>query len=213
MMKSRWMAVTAAGVLVSAVVLIGKNDTVAQSTVTGVDLGKVAVVDMTKVFNECQQIKDINDILQRRGAEFRTQIQKSQETIEQKEAELEAFARGSKEYVERFKEWVQLQVDYATSVKVHQRKLLRNQTLWTRKTYYSTVEAVEELAKARGLSLVLYRDEMELATDDINELERRLRSRKVIYSAAALDITQEILDKVDGNYKAAGGAKALEAQY
>jgi hypothetical protein len=53
----------------------------------------------------------------------------------------------------------------------------------------------------------LYRDEMDLRTDNIQELERRLRGRKVIYAAEPLDITQEILDKINRDYKAGGGLK------
>jgi Skp family chaperone for outer membrane proteins len=209
-MASRWMIGAAAGLLVVVAAMVARNESQAQGI--PVDVSKLAVVDMTRLFNECQQIKDLNDYLQKRDEQLRAKRQSARDAVAQKEAELEAFARGSKEYLERFKQWVQLQIDYGTMVRLQQRQNLREQMHWTRKTYNEIVQAVQEVAKARNLALVLYRDEMDLATDNIQELERRLRGRKVIYAAEPLDITQEILDKINRDYKAGGGLKlpALE---
>jgi Skp family chaperone for outer membrane proteins len=200
----------AAGLLVVVAAMVARNESQAQGI--PVDVSKLAVVDMTRLFNECQQIKDLNDYLQKRDEQLRAKRQSARDAVTQKEAELEAFARGSKEYLERFKQWVQLQIDYGTMLRLQQRQNLRDQMRWTRKTYNEIVQAVQEVAKARNLALVLYRDEMDLRTNDIQELERRLRGRKVIYAAEPLDITQEILDRINRDYKAGGGLKlpALE---
>ena len=204
-MASRWMIAAGMGVLALVVVLGGRSDTNAQAV--GVDPSKVAVVDVIRIFNECRQTKDVNERFQLRDEKFTDRREKLKQAVDQKEAELEAFARGSKEYVERFKQWVQLQIDYASAVKIHQRKIVRDQVFWTRKTYTQIVQAVEEVAKARGLLLVFYRDEMDLQTDDLQDLGNRLRDRKVVFSAAELDITQEVLDKVNRDYQASGGLK------
>jgi Skp family chaperone for outer membrane proteins len=200
----------AAGLLVVVAAMVARNESQAQGIPA--DVSKLAVVDMTRLFNECQQIKDLNDYLQKRDEQLRAKRQSARDAVTQKEAELEAFARGSKEYLERFKQWVQLQIDYGTMLRLQQRQNLRDQMRWTRKTYNEIVQAVQEVAKARNLALVLYRDEMDLRTNDIQELERRLRGRKVIYAAEPLDITQEILDRINRDYKAGGGLKlpALE---
>ena len=204
-MASRWILAAGMGALAAVVVLGGRSDTNAQAV--GVDPGKVAVVDVIRIFNECQQTKDVNERFQLRDEKFAEQRQKLKEAVDLKEAELEAFARGSKEYIERFKQWVQLQIDYGATIKIHQRKIVRDQVFWTRRTYTQIVQAVEEVAKARGLLLVLYRDDMDLQTDDLQDLGSRLRDRKVVFSAAGLDITQDVLDKVNRDYRASGGVK------
>ena len=102
---------------------------------------------------------------------------------------------------------MQLQIDYGSAIKIHQRRIVRDQVFWTRRTYTQIVQAVEEVAKARGLLLVLYRDDMDLQTDDLQDLGSRLRDRKVVFSAAGLDITQDVLDKVNRDYRASGGVK------
>ncbi|HUW84594.1 MAG TPA: OmpH family outer membrane protein [Phycisphaerae bacterium] len=204
-MASRWMLAAGMGALAAVVVLGGRSDTNAQAV--DVDLSKVAVVDVIRIFNECQQTKDVNERFQLRDEKFVDQRQKLKEAVDQKEGELEAFARGSKEYIERFKQWVQLQIDYGSTIKIHQRRIVRDQVFWTRRTYTQIVQAVEEVAKARGLLLVFYRDEMDLQTDDLKDLGNRLRDRKVVFSAAGLDITQEVLDKVNRDYRASGGLK------
>jgi len=204
-MASRWILAAGMGALAAVVVLGSRSDTNAQAV--GVDPGKVAVVDVIRIFNECQQTKDVNERFQLRDEKFVGQRQKLKEAVDQKEDELEAFARGSKEYIERFKQWVQLQIDYGATIKIHQRKIVRDQVFWTRRTYTQIVQAVEEVAKARGLLLVLYRDDMDLQTDDLQDLGSRLRDRKVVFSAAGLDITQDVLDKVNRDYRASGGVK------
>jgi len=204
-MASRWILAAGMGALAAVVVLGGRSDTNAQAV--GVDPGKVAVVDVIRIFNECQQTKDVNERFQLRDEKFAGQRQKLKEAVDRKEDELEAFARGSKEYVERFKQWVQLQIDYGSAIKIHQRRIVRDQVFWTRRTYTQIVQAVEEVAKARGLLLVLYRDDMDLQTDDLQDLGSRLRDRKVVFSAAGLDITQDVLDKVNRDYRASGGVK------
>jgi len=204
-MASRWILAAGMGALAAVVVLGGRSDTNAQAV--GVDPGKVAVVDVIRIFNECQQTKDVNERFQLRDEKFAGQRQKLKEAVDRKEDELEAFARGSKEYVERFKQGVQLQIDYGSAIKIHQRRIVRDQVFWTRRTYTQIVQAVEEVAKARGLLLVLYRDDMDLQTDDLQDLGSRLRDRKVVFSAAGLDITQDVLDKVNRDYRASGGVK------
>jgi Skp family chaperone for outer membrane proteins len=204
-MASRWILAAGMGALAAVVVLGGRSDTNAQAV--GVDPGKVAVVDVIRIFNECQQTKDVNERFQLRDENFAGQRQKLKEAVDAKEKELQAFARGSKEYIERFKQWVQLQVEYGSTIKIHQRRIVRDQVLWTRRTYTQIVQAVEEVAKARGLLLVLYRDEMDLQTEDLQDLGSRLRDRKVVFSATGLDITQDVLDKVNRDYRASGGLK------
>ncbi|MFQ6047915.1 MAG: OmpH family outer membrane protein [Phycisphaerae bacterium] len=209
-MKSPWALIVVAATAGCVVLWSGRSDTGAQTAAPQV--GPIAVVDMTRVFNECQQIKDINDYLQKQDEQFRAERDKLKEAADQKQAELEAFARGSPEYLERFKQWVKLQTDYSTLVRLRERQMLVDQTRWTRQSYLQIVQAVEQIAKDRHLALVLYRDEMDLKTNNLQELERRLRGRKVIYVDQALDITDQVLEKVNRDYQARGGLKSLQPQ-
>ena len=204
-MASRWKIVATIGVLTVGLLLVQGNVTDAQQG--GLDVNNVAVVDMTRVFNDCRQTQALNEYLETQAKDFRVKHDGMKDKLDQKQAELEAFAPGSKEYTDRFKQWMKMQVDLNTEIRLQQRATLRDRTHWTRTTYQQIVDAVETIAKQKGLLLVLYRDQMDLGTDDLQELERRLRGRKVIYAAGGLDITGEVVSTLDSAFEAGGGMK------
>jgi Skp family chaperone for outer membrane proteins len=65
--------------------------------------------------------------------------------------------------------------------------------------FKDVIKAVAEVAKEKGIDLVLEKSEPDLPAANSNELTLTISTHKVLYSAGCEDITDVVLAKVDAN--------------
>jgi len=171
--------------------------------------GGVAVVDTVQIFNQYQQIVDLNAMLKARNDQLREETEAKKKVIEQKGQELSAFAPDSPDFLARQKELLRMRVDLDAFVRVKQFELQRTHVHWTRTTYNQILDTVEALATQRNLSLVLYKDEIDANANEMKALLQQIRARKVLYSADTIDLTSQVLEKLNADYKLRGGKNKL----
>jgi hypothetical protein len=61
-----------------------------------------------------------------------------------------------------------------------------------------------------GLDLVLFKDDIDPATEGGNLGQEIIRQRKVIYASTGIDITQRVLDRFNNDYRLRGGKDSLK---
>ena len=66
---------------------------------------------------------------------------------------------------------------------------------------------VAATAKRQSVAVVPQREPQEIQTEDTKELLRRIHSRKLLYAAESLDITEEVLATLNRAYKSKAPAK------
>ena len=86
---------------------------------------------------------------------------------------------------------------------------------WIKRTYQMVTDEVAAVAKSKGVELVVTREEMDTpnTTDTSKIMQATLQqilNRKVVYSDATLDITDEVLKRLDSGFEKRGGEKALD---
>jgi Skp family chaperone for outer membrane proteins len=70
----------------------------------------------------------------------------------------------------------------------------------TKEVYLDVLDAVEKVAKERGFQLVLFKESPDQATRNYDELLEQVSRRKVLYSDPSLDITNEVLKRLNRDY-------------
>ncbi len=200
-------------VLVTAVVVggVGAGLNRAQNPAAPPDCTRVAVVDVVKVFNEFEQIKALNQKM----AEYRA---KRIEEGNEREAELnrikreldEVFAPDSAEWAARNKEFTKKKIEFRVWQEVEAERGLEIHKRWLKEIYQMIVDEAGRVAKARGIQLVLTREELDEDADDIKMLLRQIFNRKVIYADQTLDLSDEVLRNLNDAFEKKGGAKLLE---
>lgn len=193
-MKIRAMVLTC---MAGAIVLfLGHQYSSAQPESRSTSL-KIGIVSIRKVFRNCK-----------RNAQYRAESLAEQSKLDAEEKELSqaaaaleaglsAFKPGSSEYMAQVKELFGKQADLRAMQEFNKRQRVLKDQLWTEQLFKETLAATRELAKDRGLSLVLEADEPEFPVQSGDELMMALQTHKVLYSEGCLDLTAAVVARLD----------------
>lgn len=174
----------------------------------------IAVLDLVRVFNECAQIKDLNEMIGRQKDEVTKEASQRKEVIDNKQVELSAFQPGKPDYETRRKELTRLNVEANVWLKMQEDDLERQKFEWTRIIYERAIVTSGELAKEQGFDVVLQRVEFKPTEIDqtVQTLRRLLQDRVVIYNVPEIDLTDVVIRRLDAQYSATGGKKQVTPQ-
>jgi len=168
----------------------------------------VATIDINMVFNEYQRQKDLAEELRQWQEKSRLESEARRQKIDAAQAALDALSPGDPVAPARWRELVQMQIDFKNWSEYTQAEMQREIGLWTAKVYQEIVAASEELARARGLEVVLFRDEFRPAVNPDQVREQILR-RSLVYASAATDISQSVLERLNAAYRAQPRVKMM----
>jgi Skp family chaperone for outer membrane proteins len=165
---------------------------------------KAAVVDIVKVFNDYQRTKEVNDRLNKEQVELQNERKKKIDRVEALKAQLDSLHPDSKDYYQREKELLELSIELKNFTDIKAEEVKREFRVMTEDIYGEMIKTIESVAKDAGYDLVLYLDLTDIHGDSFPALLEKIRERKVLYSAKEIDITQNVLENLNQNYKLKG---------
>jgi Skp family chaperone for outer membrane proteins len=170
------------------------------------------VLDLVRIFNECRQIKDLNDMIRQKTDEITKEAEQRRQVIESKQFQLrEAFQPGTPDYEVRRKELMRLNIEANVWFKMEEEDIERQRFYWTRVIYQQSVDAAAQVAEDRGFEVVIQRTEFRPfeIEQSVQTLRRLIQERAVVYSVPEIGITDEVIRRLDAGYAATGGKKQL----
>ncbi len=172
---------------------------------------RTAVIDLVRVFNECAQITDLNELIRRKEAELQTEAEQRRKVIELKQVELSAFRVGTADFEARRKDLDRLNIEANVWLKISELDLEREKFEWTRVIYEHTIKATAKISQEMDFDLVLQSKPFkpENIEQSIGGIQRMIKSRSVVFSVPEIDITDRTIRSLDAQYKAAGGRQQL----
>ncbi len=159
---------------------------------------KIGVVSMRTVFQNCKKHVQYSNQAVARQARARAQLEDLKKEVDGQEAELKTFKQGTADYTQ------QLQVLIEKRSKLQsQQEFLKQQSLledkkWLEDLYQGFARAARDIAKEKGLDLVLERTEPEFPVPS-DELMTTLYMHKVLYAGGCVDLTNEVTARVDAD--------------
>ncbi len=209
-MKRMW--VWSLFLMIGAAVLIGvwRNEVAAQQPAAiGLPIG---VVDMVKVFNDSEQWKAINDSLKAKSRQADQEAEKRKEEIAAKTKELDAYKVNTPEWTKCGEEVLRLRTSAEVWAATEKARVEQLKAYWVQKNYDDVNKAVKEIARQRGLSLVLMREDLDKDTQDSSRMFAQIINRKVVYCDERMEVTADVLKKLNDEFKLRGGAESLKTQ-
>ena len=166
---------------------------------------KVAVCDVVQVFNNYQRAKDLTQMMAERRQAIKTESEKRAKAVEAIQKELEGLKPGSKEYESRFKEAQRLSYETKAWAQFQEAVVLQEHRQLTQEMYEEILAMIAKVAKAYGIQIVLYSEGPVLQSNDTRELLRQIERRKVLYNDESVDLTDEVLARIDEAYRLSKG--------
>jgi len=196
-MKSKSVVIMVLAIVMSGLIV----GTAAEKTDPGQDSKglKIAVVSVRKIFQDCKRnLKYRQDMMAERD-KMEAELDKLTKEIDLDKSSLKTLKPGSADYTKLMKEALEKNGRLQAQQEYYKRLMdMREQTV-IESLFKEVVNATAEVAKEKGIDLVLEKSEPDLPASNNNELTLTISTHKVLYSAGCEDITSAVLAKVDAN--------------
>jgi Skp family chaperone for outer membrane proteins len=193
------------GGIISALVLAGVMGQAARPSTHNA----LAVINISKVFTSLnEKIHDDSDIdaMAKKVNDEKAKRDQELENLQQQLQSNTLFKEDSPEYRKMQDDALEKSMEMDSFLKMSQAKLLMEQRLRTIQIYKAIVDAVQRYAEANGIGIVLVGDDVDFSkTQSTEAVQQKIAVRKVMYSHPDFDITQKVIEKMNGEYKLSGG--------
>lgn len=171
--------------------------------------GRIACVDVVQVFNEYQKQKDLSEEMSAAQTRAGEEDKQRRNKIDAAQAALDALDTEDPTYIARTREMLALQVDYKNWVELKKADMTREIAVWSVRIYKDITRGIEELARAQGYDMVLYKGQFDTVSLDPDVIKEQIRRIQLLYANPEVDITQALIDKLNTDYRAQPRVKMM----
>ena len=186
--------------LVVVLLFIGYGYGEAESKADRPSLG-IGVVNIKKIFQDCKRGAKYGAEAFAERQRVKAELEKIGKEVEAGEAGLRALKLGSSDYMAQMKELLEKRSNYRARQELYNQQMELTDQLWTKGLYQDILRVTGEVAKERGLKLVFREDEIDFSETNTAELGLAMRTQKLLYSGGCVDITGEIITRLDAEDK------------
>ncbi len=165
--------------------------------------GKIAVCDFGQVYNSYEKAKALQKKLDENLAVIKQEDESRGAEVKKIEDELKsgAYKDRSAAYEQRFGDFVTKSADHRTWMEVQKAKSQRWHLMMTTEMFNDIKDGIKAVAKDRGIDIVLQTHQMNFDSPSINELFQKAALHKVLYYSEQVDITKDVLSRVNDTFR------------
>jgi Skp family chaperone for outer membrane proteins len=162
----------------------------------------IGVVDVGKVLSQCQANMDREKKTEKRSLEIQEKLKELEAQIKSLGQELQtALKPGSAEHQKQMQEWFNKQALLEAYEKGQREVLGAEVQAWVESLYDTMLVEIGNVARSSNLNLILYKEDTQVKPQKLSELYKMIQSKKVLYSSPTLDVTAEVIEKMDQSFK------------
>ena len=158
---------------------------------------EIAVISVQKIFKDCKRSAGYRQEAAAERRRIEANLEKLSKEIEAEEAGLETLKAGSSDYMAQVKEIFQKRASLRADTEYYKREIALKERRMVEGLYEDILREIGEVAKQKDLDLVFERSEPELSALGPQELDDTISTHKLLYSGDCLDITDEVMARVD----------------
>jgi Skp family chaperone for outer membrane proteins len=160
---------------------------------------KIGVVSVRKIFQDCKRNTKYRQEMTAERDKLEAELDSLSKDIDASKSKLKMLKQGSADYLSGMKDVLDKQASLQAKQEYFKRQMdLREQTV-VEQLFKDVIKATGEIAKEKGIDLVLEKSEPDLPAANTNELTLTISTHKVLYSSGCEDITDAVMAKVDAN--------------
>jgi Skp family chaperone for outer membrane proteins len=161
---------------------------------------KIGVVDISGVFEKYQKRIDLDQELKEQEQGFQDEINKKRKEIIDLDEETQLLDLGSESRSKNENLLERKNVELEGYAKFAERQLLKKYKEFFENTYQEVVQKVEEIGKQSNFDLIIKKEEPNLESGQISDLQFKIGIRTVLYHSESVDITSDVIDSLNASY-------------
>ncbi len=170
---------------------------------------KVAICNPVKVINQIKEYQDIQQKITQDQTDLRAQAKDRSDKIAAMQEELKLLLPNTADYDKKNTELITAEIDAKVWLQVHDLDESRKVKESIKSLFAKVDAAVAQVAKDKGIGLVLSDQHLELPTRqedldkmDANTVQGILAQRTILFNEPKLDITPDVVLALDKAYMA-----------
>ena len=180
----------------AVILLFGHDYTSAQQ---GEQALKIGIVSVERVLRDCKATGRYREQMTADNAKVAAEEDKLSKEIQALRTGLQigTLKIGSSDYLAQHWDLAQKEAELEARKEFNPQQQALKQQIWTQELYQKVLQATKELAEEKGLNLVLEKSEPEFPIQ--RDLGMIIGTYKVLYSGGCLDITNDVIARLDAN--------------
>ncbi len=183
--------------LLSAIILAFAYDYSRAESKVDKPAPKIGVVSVQKILQHCKRSAKYREEAIAEQNKVIAESDKLKAEIEADKAGLKTLKVGTSDYMARVKEIFEKQASLQAAQEFRKQQISLKDQQWIEGLYKAILQQTSEVAKQKGLEMVFEKSEPEFPAQSANELMRAIDTNKLLYSGGCLDITDEVMARVD----------------
>ena len=183
--------------LLLVIVLLSYNagSVTAQSKIT--TPAKIGVVSWRTVLNTCDSSTEMDKQFSEKRKLAEDEITKLQDEVVSLEIDVKTSKPGSDDYMEKMQQLFQKKAIVEAKQQFHKQEIAIREQKAAEDVFRQVIEASQEVGKEMGLDLVLAKSDNEFPLANPSDLMLTVRTTKVYYNSDAIDITPEVIERMN----------------
>jgi len=176
------------------VFFVSQRYSVAQPNQSTLNIG---VVSIDKVLRDCKATANFRERMNAENTKRKAEMEKLSLEIQALDAGLRsgALVVGSDDYFKQHLDLAKKEANLQALNEYYPQQQNAEQQIWTQQLYQKILKATKGVAEEKGLPLVIERSEPDFTVQ--RDLGLIISTHKVIYSGGCVDITSDVLAKLD----------------
>ncbi|MFQ6034343.1 MAG: OmpH family outer membrane protein [Sedimentisphaerales bacterium] len=158
---------------------------------------KVGLVRVRKVFRQCQSNISYRQQVLAEYNKAMAELERLSKELQADEAGLKTLKPASPDYLKQYQQILQKRAHLEAQQQYHKQHRALTEQRHTEQLYKQILQITKDVAEKMRLDLVLQDDEPEFPLASADELVMTINTHKVLYSAGCLDITAEVIARLD----------------
>ena len=161
---------------------------------------KIGIVDLDVVFEKYKKKEDLAQDLQNREKEFKDEINKKRKEMIDLSEETQLLDLGSETRRKNEDTLERKNVELEGYAKFAQRQVIKGYKTLVEQIYGEIVKKVVEIGESEGYEIILKKQEPELNSGELSDLQINIGIRTVLYHSKAVDITAIVTEHLNSEY-------------
>ncbi|MHC4394704.1 MAG: OmpH family outer membrane protein [Planctomycetota bacterium] len=158
---------------------------------------KIGVVSIAKIIQNCQRITKYKEKTIAEQGKIDAELNRLTKEIEAETAGLRTLKVNSDDYMAQVKEIFTKQANLQAQQKFYEQQGPLKEQRMIEELYKDILHETGNIARQKGLAMVFEKSEPELPSQSYAELTTIIRTHKLLYSEGCVDITNDVMAKVD----------------
>ena len=162
---------------------------------------KIATASAARIFMGMKEKTDVRAKLDEQVKDLRAQEESRRQKVKDLQSQMELLKPDSPQYEEANKAFTAAAIDFKNWGELSQAQAARQEKMLTKMLFDKITAAIAEIAKERGIDLV-FAEQPPFAIERMSpqELQQAMVQRQVLYSNASIDLTQDVIARLDERY-------------